>query len=168
MKSERPANWIPEEIERVLEALSETPKLLKGLDINAIYRMKESVNPENPAANHGGDIVIYDAAFEPKYKLAHVLDHEMAHLLFGALSEREKKAFRDAAKWGLTESKTFVPGRPEGQFLRKNGMLSPDEDFADSVTAYIHEPQKLKKVSPETFGWMERHLKPKIMTGSVK
>jgi len=168
LKNEKPAEWTAEERERIFESLSETPKLLKGLDIEGIYRMSESVTPENPAASYGPYVVVYNRAFEPEGNLTQVLDHEFAHRLYGALSDKERTSFRNAAKWSLDDAGNFVCKRPMTHFVRKNEMLSPDEDFADGVAIYIHEPTKLKQASPEVFGWMDRHVKPKLMTGTVK
>lgn len=169
--TEKSADWTVEERERVFETLEETPSFLRNLDIDAIYRMKESKSPANPAATHGPDIVLYDKAFDSTEVLAHVLNHEMAHRLFDTLPPKEQISFRATAKWEekrVNGPLTYAPGRPESKFLRPNGRLSYEEDFADDVAAYIHQPNRLKAVSPEIFGWMEKHLKPKFSKGSQK
>jgi hypothetical protein len=169
--AEKSVDWTAEETERALEALEETPSFLRNLDVDAIYRMKEASNPANPAAMHGTDIVLYDKAFDSTEILAHILNHEMAHLLFDTLSQKDQISYRSTARWEEKRQlgpPTYVPGRPESQFLRPNGRLSYEEDFADNVAAFIHQPSRLKAVSPEIFGWMDKHLKPRLSKGSRK
>lgn len=125
----------------------------------------ESGVPDNPGATHGADIVLYDKAFDSDQVLTLILNHEMAHRLLETLTRDELKSFLDAAKWKAKRvggARTYVAGRPESQFLRPNGKLSYQEDFADDVAAYIHQPNRLKAVSPELFLWMEKHLKPRL------
>ena len=142
-----------------MEALSEIPDFLKR-DFDSIYRMKNLANPDNPASVRGTTVVVYDAAFDPKHNLTHILAHEMAHRYFEGLTESERESFRRAAGWVGTSSPR--PGRPATEFLRPNGMLSPDEDFADDIATYFLKPADLKAKSPKIFGWMEKHLGPKL------
>lgn len=160
MKNDETTSWSSEEIERTLEALKDTPPLLAYQRVDGVYRMKRASQPDNPAASHGPDIVLYDAAFEEKYNLTHVLDHEFSHHLYQSMPDSEQRSFAGAGKWKTTGQPT--PGRPENQFLRKNGMLSPEEDFADDVTIYIHQPKELKRVAPGVYQWMESHMKPRL------
>ncbi len=158
-KTGQPKEWSTEERERALEALSEIPNFLKD-ELDNIYRMKNLNHPENPASTRGANIVVYDAAFDSNQNLAQILAHEMGHRYLEGLSEADKKSFRKAAKW--LGSSDFQPGRPKEQFLRPNGMLSYHEDFADDMATYILNPNALKSVSPEIFGWMEKHVGPKL------
>jgi hypothetical protein len=164
--SEESKKWTSEERERVLETLGETPSLLKNRNINGIYRMGASDYPDNPASNNLSDFVLYDNAFEDeKYNLTHVLNHELCHRLFDDMSTEDQRAFQQAGGWREEKrnGKTvLVNDRREEQFVRKNDMLSPIEDFADSVTAYIHEPTKLKRIAPSVFGWIDKHFGPKL------
>ena len=157
--TDQPGEWTVEERERALEALSEIPDFLKN-ELDNIYRMKNLNHPENPASTRGANTIVYDAAFDSNQKLAQILAHEMAHRYLEGLSDADKNSFRKAAKW--LGSSGLQPGRPKGQFLRPNGMLSYHEDFADDMATYILDPNALKSVSPEIFGWMEKHVGPKL------
>lgn len=156
---EQTSAWTDEERERVLEVLGELPAILKDEGIDGIYRLKRAIIPENPASNNFSSVVLYDTAFEKDYNLAHVLAHELSHRLYGSLSKREKDSFRIAGKWKLTKKNTYEVGRPQSEFLRPNGMLSPEEDFCDTIPTYFLQPNKLKILSPRLFNWVDNHVK---------
>ncbi|MBI4402627.1 MAG: hypothetical protein HY537_00610 [Deltaproteobacteria bacterium] len=158
-KEEKTATWTDEERERILEALGDLPAALKDEGIDGIYRLMRAIDPANPASNNFNSIVVYDSAFNKDYNLAHVLGHELSHRLYGSLSEREKDSFRISGKWRLTKPKTYEVGRPKNEFLRPNGMLSPEEDFCDIVPTYFLQPEKLKSLSPRVFNWVNNHIK---------
>jgi hypothetical protein len=165
--AEKASDWAAEEVERVLEVLDETPNLLKDNNIKAIYRLKESIPPGNPASTNLNDIVLYDDAFEPPFNLTHVLDHELSHRVFEKLSDGEKGSFRRIAKW-KKDSRVkdhFTPKRSDKEYVRPNAMLSPEEDFADDLTEYVHQPAKLEKMYPPIFDWMKKHIGPKLKNG---
>ncbi len=162
---EKTAEWTPEELERVLIAVQETPDLLKREDIDGIYRMHQATDPANPASRRGVDVVLYDEAFSEDQNLTHVLDHELAHRLYGSLSDDERSDFAKAGEW-KEESGRMVPKRNEKGFVRMNGMLSPEEDFADDVTIHSQQPKKLKKTAPKVYQWMEKNIGPKMKRGA--
>ena len=157
-KSEQAAKWTVEERERVLEALEETPKLLKDTNLYGIFRVREAIDPNNPASNDYADIVIYDKAFSPDYNFTRILNHELAHRLYENLSEEEKIQFQDAGDWIIDSSGRAKAGRPLKQFVRKNDMLSPTEDFADDVTEYVHAPERLKSTAPKVYRWIQNRF----------
>jgi hypothetical protein len=167
---EQTTKWTPEEIERILDALDETPELLKNLDINGLYRMKKSILADNPATSNYGDVVFYDSAFDSKYVLAHVLAHELAHRLLDTLPKDERKSFAKVAGWysDTTSGETLRPGRSESQFLRKVGRQSLDEDFADDISAFIHQEKRLKTTAPKVYQWIKDNLRNKFKSGETK
>jgi len=180
LRNDRPRSWGPhkedtsvwsvEETERILEVLEKIPALLKELGPEAIYRSRKSAVPGNPASTNFGSLVLYDSAFDSEFNLAHVVTHEFAHRLYESLSDFERGTFLSAAKWRTDQKrgKAFIAGRPEAEFIRRNGMLSPAEDFSDDVATYLHQPQKLKSISPGIYQWMEGHLKSKLGVGRKK
>jgi hypothetical protein len=60
---------------------------------------------------------------------------------------------------------SFKPGRPEKEFVRANDLLSPAEDFADSITTYIHKPTELEKMSQPIYDRMRIHFSSKLKAG---
>jgi hypothetical protein len=162
---EKTTDWTVEERERIFEALEETPSFLKDLDVDGLYRMRESTIPGNPGATWRDNVVLYDKAFDSDQVLTLILDHELAHRLASTLSIEELKSFRQAAKWRDMPDGSFIADRRSEQFLRPNGRLSYMEDFCDDVAAYVQQPQKLRGISPEIFEWMERHLGPRLKKG---
>jgi hypothetical protein len=158
--NEEPSEWTPEELERIMEALNDTPEILKNFKINGLYRMKKSTLPGNPSSYKNDSIALYDSAFDKDYNLTHVLNHELGHKFYEMLTTRELQTFLKAGKWNK-KSDGYESSRPKKQFLRNVDLLSPVEDFADSLTEYFHKPQNLKKVAPQIFNWMEKNIKPK-------
>lgn len=150
-----PVSWSVEETERVLEVLDGIPTLLKKLGPEFIFRARKAPVPGNPASTNLGSLFLYDVAFEPEFNLAQVMTHEFAHGLYESLSAFELGTFLSAGKWrtGQGSRKTPRVGRPESEFIRRDGMLSPAEDFADDVATYIYQPKKLKEISPSIYGW---------------
>jgi hypothetical protein len=164
--TEKVAPWTTEERERLLEVLGETPDLLTKNKIDSIYRLHESSPPGNPASTNLNEIILYDNAFDPSFNLTHVLNHELSHRVFEDLPDSEKDSFLQAGHWKVDSgSGQFKSSRSPTEFIRKNGMLSPKEDFADDLTEFIHQPAKLRKISPLIFHWMEDHLGPKLRSG---
>jgi hypothetical protein len=62
----------------------------------------------------------------------------------------------------------FRAGRPENQFLRKNGRLSVVEDFADDIPAFVLTPTKLKKNAPKVYNWIDKNFGKQLKPGGQK
>jgi hypothetical protein len=167
-QKEQPASWTSEERERALEALGELPDFIKNKHIGGIYRLKNASFPGNPATNNFADIAVYDEAFDPPYVLSEVLGHEFSHRLFEELPEEQKKSFRTAGDWLDGAPGQFRAGRPENQFLRKNGRLSVVEDFADDIPAFVLTPTKLKKTAPKVYNWIDKNFGKQLKPGGQK
>lgn len=167
LPSEESTQWTVEEEERVMEVLLSLPPVFQQVSPIGIYRMRKATEPLNPASTTFGRIALYDIAFSKEYRLALVLTHELAHRLFYEISEGDRERFRMAAQWvpGQTKSSPFIPGRPKKEFLRENARLSPLEDFADDIAAYVHHPKKLKQTAPRVYDWIERTLGAKLKKG---
>jgi len=137
---------------------------------NAPRPPRQASEPDNPASNNYYDVVLYDKAFDTKLNLTHVLDHELAHRVFDDLSNDERESFRRAAGWQENPERkgSFRAGRSPGEFLRSNDSLSPEEDFADSITAYIHEPEKLKAIAPSVYNWIRKQMGTRLESRSSK
>ncbi|MBI4402625.1 MAG: hypothetical protein HY537_00600 [Deltaproteobacteria bacterium] len=154
------SSWTDEERERVLEALGELPAVLKDEGIDGIFRLKNALIPDNPASNSFSSVVLYDVAFSKQFNLTQVLGHELTHRLRKSLSDAEFASFQKAAKWKVDPKTGLLRShRPENQFLRRNGMLSPEEDFCDDVSMYFLQPNKLKQIAPKVFDWIDNHVK---------
>ncbi len=162
LQAEVTAQWTAEERDRVLRALAETSELLKNQKVVGIYRMHKAMDPLNPSSSHADDTVLYDNAFSEEYNLAEVLGHELAHRLYDSLTPAEKKEFAITGKWNTEYGK---PGRPECQFVRKNGTLSSEEDFADDAAFFGLHPNKLKKLAPDIYGWMNKKFGTSLKGG---
>lgn len=165
---EQPTAWTEEERERVHEALGELPDLLKDKNMGGIYRLREATFPGNPSTNNYSDIALYDAAFKSPYILAQILGHEFSHRFYENLSKDKKKSFQNAADWHHDSKGELYTRRPESKFLRKNGMLSVEEDFADALPAFVLTPLEPKRKSPEIYGWIEKNYGRDLQPGGKK
>lgn len=160
--NEEPANWTAEEVERIIEALEEAPRFLRDQGITGLFRLKKSAVPENPATTKFPNIALYDIAFEGQYNLSLIISHEFSHPLFESLSTADVSSFLKVAGWRVNNKDQVIERRNKSEFIRENAMLSPLEDFADSVAYFIHQPSKLRATSPRIYDWMEKHLKSKL------
>ena len=95
------SSWTISEIERLLEAISELPDGLLEHEAAGIYRMKQSDTKDNSATTNDPlrEVVLYDSAFLRSSKLARIVAHELAHLMFVRMNPGVRDGFLEAAKW---------------------------------------------------------------------
>jgi hypothetical protein len=157
---EQAAQWKPDEKERLLDTLEELPVKLKELLPLKVFRLRSSEEPGNAASSGGGNLVLYDAAFAQSNNLAHVVAHEASHYLYLNLSRSLEADFLRVAKWKSNPKSPsqFESSRPTAQYIRPVGKQSPREDFSDCIATYVTQPDKLKKISPEIYNWVESTL----------
>jgi hypothetical protein len=154
---EKPKNWTEEEVERVLEALSQMPRELWDGTLRGIYRMARSEDYPNPASSYAGATTVYDTALDPSRNLTRILSHELAHQLYRRFSSLDHDGYLKASNWDeLKQSgrpSLYVRGR--GNFVEEDGKLSPNEDFANNVDYYLFQPDRLKTVTPQVYQWIK-------------
>lgn len=186
LKSERPIGWPNEneklvpwslaETEQVIDALSALPKSIWGNYIKGIYRMDKSKDDPNPASSGGGFIVLYNRAFGSAKRpgLARVLAHELAHEVYRHLNDLDKTAYNFSTSWldlKTRKEPVWSNRRNSNEFIRPEGQLGPDEDFAECLEAFLFDPGLLKRRVPYAYVWMKRHFGDKfklISKGSDK
>lgn len=115
-----------------------------------------------------------------------VLTHELGHLAMESDFKEEWDVFKRAKcsdypeEWEYMPDSDFVLYRNKktGEFasgdypidkeqcVTQYAQLSWNEDFAESLAAYIHDPELLKSVSPDKFAILQKHdaqqAKPEI------
>jgi hypothetical protein len=159
---ERSRAWTEEERERVLEALGEIPDELWNLSAEGIYRLDKSFDFPNPATSAERVIALYDTAFIQKRNLAQVLAHELAHMKYKTLSPNDELDYRMATNWiPQKENPGRYYARKEG-YVEEDGRMNPEEDFANNVEYYLFNPEKLKRVTPYAFKWIQSHFSDKF------
>ena len=54
----------------------------------------------------------------------------------------------------VDRSKNSWISRKDG-FIKDDGRISPEEDFANNFESYLFYPEKLKSVTPTAFDWIK-------------
>ena len=86
-------NFSKKEEAQIKRAFKKLPKILTGVGKISFYRQNRGMNPRNPASvNYKNKrITIYDSISE--YDMERVVAHELAHFLYGNLSEKELDSY---------------------------------------------------------------------------
>ncbi len=154
-KQEESKKWSVDEIERLHEALSVLPDVFLNLANVKIYRMHKSQFPGNPATSNNKDITLYDLAFQRKQSLAQIVAHELSHVLYRKLSEKEKSSFRQASGWiEHPEFKGALTTEKNKKFIQPDSRLSVDEDFSNHLEHFLFKNKSLKETSPKAYLWI--------------
>lgn len=176
---ERDSSWDPEEIRTLSKVLSLLPSAMvsRNNNINAIVRQREYDGEYDAAPGHGmyrsvagpeakkDYIVMYDKALrDPAGNLkagniAKTLIHELAHSLDDENSEKFSE-WIGISGWFKEDGEPWLPSREVG-FLNEYSRKHPKEDFAESFTAYVLDPDRLRVVSPQKYMFMERLFQEK-------
>lgn len=157
-KKEKTKKWTSAEKLRVLKAISHLPPILWRQPRLKIYRFDRSKDHPNEASHLGGGFIgIYDAAFLKGKNLSRLLAHEFAHELFYAFGLEKKMNYNTVANWFLrkSSSQTWI-GRSKEYFVERDGVMGPDEDFANNIEYFLFERSRLKSVSPALEKWIVR------------
>lgn len=157
-KSEVKKVWSENKSQEVLRALSTIPNALWQNSIKEIYLMEKSKDFPNPASHSKGIIVLYDTAFSSKL-LSRILVHELAHEVFDNLSNKQRDDYKSVTNW-FEDGKNRV--RRSTGFVKEDGKLSVEEDFANNLEFYLFQPQRLKSVTPHAYNWINRHFGDKF------
>ena len=67
--------------------------------------------------------------------------HELAHILYIHLSDKERDSYKSVAKWEsviTAEDKTATVNTRK-VFTAIDGIFSPDEDFANNIEYYLFD-----------------------------
>ncbi len=158
-KGERARSWRKGEVDLTLAAISKIPQALWSKSLEGIYRKEKSVDYPNAASTLADSIVLYDTAFGST-KLERIIAHEFAHQYWVELSKRSQKNYMMVTGWTVPgEGRVGMRaiGRKSG-YVEEDGVISPGEDFANNVEYYLSEPDKLKKVTPGAFEWIQQRF----------
>jgi hypothetical protein len=154
------AAWTSEELDVVLLSLSDLPAHLSVRDSTAmnhplVHFKRTDDSSDRPLAN----AVIYvfnvwnqQTPSLQRYSLFHELGHNMG-FDFGFDSLR---AWYQAADWIESDIAWTTP-HPERK-ISQYAETNPDEDFAESFSAYRYNPEGLKKVSPKIYQFMKKKV----------
>ncbi len=171
-KKENSKDWTVEERELVLEALNEVPEILRGTSTRGIFRKdKSELGKDNLATSAKGIIVLYDSAFlrpSPTRSLTRILVHELAHEYYRNLDEGQANNYREAAGWlslSFREEREGPWIATKSKFVEPDGIVAPQEDFANNIEYFLFNPTKLRLNSPDAYEWIQHHLGDKLKLG---
>ena len=77
------------------------------------------------------------------------------------MTENDKLDYRRATNWnyqidlGSKDRVYYYEGRKTG-YVEEDGNSSPRENYANNIEYYIYTPDKLKKVTPQAFEWIQK------------
>ena len=153
LTSEVSSNWTESEKAILMIVLNQLPDHLKAIPFEGFFRMKKSMILGNPGTTHNKSIAIYDRAFNNPYlSTSRIVAHELAHVLYLSLNEKERKNYEDSLGW--KEDKLSGSAR-SGAFINSGAKDSPDEDFANNLDFFLFEPDKLKATVPSAYNWFK-------------
>jgi Mlc titration factor MtfA (ptsG expression regulator) len=111
-----------------------------------------------PTANK---IILYDSVFFITHNLYEIVIHELSHILYNSLDDNIKDKYLHVAKWEDSNSsgKNSKMIVYRSKFVKEDGKLYPDEDFANNVESYFSKDQKIKKLNPKIFKWIDQFFK---------
>lgn len=174
---ERDSAWTSDEISALDKVLAMLPAAFvsRNPNLKAIVKQKEYTGSYNQAPGHGmyqesagpkakkDYIVMYDRAFRDENgqlkpeNIAKTLIHELSH----SLDDEKPGPFQDwlaLSGWFQELDGRWLPARDTG-FLNQYAMGHPKEDFAESFTAYVLDPDRLRIASPQKFMFMEQFFR---------
>lgn len=170
---ERDALWTADEIQAVDKILELLPEVfvsgnanIKSFVREAEYKgdyegapgdgmYRESAGPEAKKDY----VVLYNKAFYNSagqmdlQNLANTVVHELSH----SLDDEQPGPYQDwldLSGWFQTNGH-WLPARNLG-FVNQYAQGHPKEDFAETFTLYVLDPDRLRLVSPEKFFFMEK------------
>lgn len=169
-KSEKATPWSEAEKLRVLEAIEELPAVLQNAPVKSIYRSVKSKDFPNPASNGGGYIVLYNTAFDENRRLARLLAHEAAHVIFEEMSFKEQSNYALSTDWSVDASKRDLEWVPRKQgYVEEDGPTSRGEDFSNNLEYFLFSPDTLQKTTPKAYEWLSKKYGDKLkLKGETK
>lgn len=150
--------WSPSEIKAVSERISQVPDQIFEPGNFEFYRMAKSVDFPNPATNANTSppaIVLYDTAFSQRYDLTRVIFHEMTHVFYQKMPASLKDNYNLKMNWVLVDPIKNRWISRKDSFVKENGKISAEEDFANNLEYFLFDSKKLREVNGNAFDWMK-------------
>lgn len=151
------------EKEKIQEIIKSLPKVLTAFGDIKFYRKKEGRVKGNPASVNSKkkEIILYDSI--SKHDMKRVIAHELAHILYNNLSDKEQELYRKVSQWNLDKkTKKIVLSKKRTVFTEKDGINSATEDFANNVEYYLFDEKTLRKKNKEIHGWIKKFMEKNL------
>ena len=154
--------FLPGEKGRIRDIIKKLPLMLTSFGTITFYRQKSGKVKSNPAVTdpEKQTITIYNSIAE--HSMERVVAHELAHILYHNLSDKEKDSYKNIAQWDSSEiSNKVVTISVRKVFVAIDGIFSPDEDFSNNMEYYLFEKNTLKRKKPKIYNWIEQLMEDK-------
>lgn len=145
------AGWPVEDRRKLEKELRRLPKQLQNGPFEGFFRLRKSVQIINPGSEYKGKIAFYDHAFDGEFPLDEVVIHEIAHTLYS----KNENEFLRALGWKRPRAYQGEWYR-SGEFLDRDAINSPSEDFASLMTEFLKRPENLRKRIPAVHAWFKK------------
>lgn len=151
--------WSIIEKEMFLKVLSSIPTQYQ-MENFYFYRSHHSELKSNPASIHlnSRSITLYDHFFNTKNQSS-ILVHESSHYQFSKLSETHRDHFLELSGWTKVIEDSKISLRPPKVLIKKDSLISPEEDFANYAEVYYESPEKLKSINIKLFQFFKERYK---------
>ncbi len=157
----------PDEYLILIKAFEDMPEGMHRLDSlrQLVRRRAGHINlnyPEAPAIAWvgAGYVEFMDSAFTcVPHHMHRLMIHEKAHFLYGAvLTDAIRTAWQEVGGWQQRADGSWFTEQTT-QFASAYAHLkNPDEDFAESVSYYIVNPDKLRAHAPLKYDFLRSHV----------
>lgn len=155
----------------ILDALSSMPQELfpiedgKQLTLFSKGRKPKSYGDDNSTLANA-TINLFDGWRDlPKEEQDYTIIHELSHQIADVNDLSQSPTWLSFSNWEKTEefsengdSKTNWFSQKKQNIISRYGEVNPDEDFAESVSAYRYNAQRLKEVSPEKYEFIKNNV----------
>ncbi len=154
-------NWEAEELDDAVMSLSDMPPAMKAGYSNKQYNRRKIMRAELD----GGGATLADSRMTfndfwgwqaPELRRTTTL-HEFAHNFAHRFGIDKSELWLNFSGWAeetIDGKKQFVSRKPEA-LVSQYAASSPDEDFAESVTAYRYNPTALRAASPQKYAFIK-------------
>jgi hypothetical protein len=152
-----------EEIVTITKQFIDLPhEVLRGFDLKYLARARVGRNVDNAAGVYYVEkkkILLTDAAFYNSMQMygEGTVLHEFGHSWWFSQNHYFHKLFNQIS-WQLNGDKWEKKESGIKGFVSLYASTKPEEDFAESFSAYIHQPEKLKDTSLEKFRFLRKHV----------
>lgn len=150
-----------QEITEIAAALQSLPDLLKEF-IPGLSLLRARSWSEEAVKEYGFSATGYNFPNEHAFVLYDeydilIIPHEIGHIVWWKLPVEGRNAYQSIG-WSQDPATGKLVLQREEEFVTSYAKRDPLEDFAESIMIYSKDPQKLERVSPERFRFIENDL----------
>lgn len=146
-----------DEMNSLISAVEAFPSSRFPLDKNqrlTMYSRGRTLSTHDDSTYAYAAIAFYDLwSNQAPEKREYIAFHELAHNIGGELKLDSNPAWLKLSGWVEKDGKWTASNKDA--IPSRYGATNPDEDFAETVSAYRYNPQLLKEISPDKYRFMK-------------